>query len=194
MANRAVGQIKERGPERWLVSVYLCRTAEGRKIYQSKTIHGGRKMAEKALRAMLRAKDSGRLVVPSRVPFEEFLEDWITKAVQPRTRASTLASYRSVLDAYVKPEIGRIRLDKLSALQLQGLVAKLTERGLSPRTVRYALALVKSALHTARRWRMLAWNPMDEVDLPRQNRHELQVPQAEALKALLAELERDLYW
>ncbi|MFI5143670.1 MAG: tyrosine-type recombinase/integrase [Thermoanaerobaculales bacterium] len=191
---RTAGQIKPRGEDRWLVSVYLCRDAAGKKIYQAKTVHGGRKAAEKALRAMLREKDTGRLVVPSRQTFGEFLEQWLVKAVTPRTRTSTLESYRHVVNAYVLPELGRIRLDKLSPLHLQGLVAKLTERGLAPRTIRYAFALVNSALVAARRWRMLAWNPMEEVDLPHQQRHELRVPDSDARGRLLDELQRDSLW
>ncbi len=194
MANRTVGQIIPRGPDKWLVSVFLHRDTNGKKVYRSQTVKGGRKMAEKALRALLREKDSGRLVVPSRAPLSEFLEDWLAKAVKPRTRASTFASYRSVLDAYVIPELGATRLDKVSAMQLQGLVARLTERGLAPRTIRYALALLKSALRTAVRWRMLAWNPVDDVDLPSPRRTELLVPQADARKVLLAALAADTWW
>jgi integrase len=44
------------------------------------------------------------------------------------------------------------------------------------------------------RTRPLEWNPMPEVDLPKAQRHELQVPQAAARAALLGELERDEFW
>jgi integrase len=193
---RTAGQIKERGPNRWLVSVFLCRDTTGKKVYRSETVRGGRRAAEKALRAMLREKDSGRLVLPSRVSFGEFLEDWLEKAVKPRTRASTLASYRSTLNNYVVPELGLMRLDKLNAMQLQGLVAKLVARepALTPRTIRYALTLVKSALRTAVRWRKLTWNPMEEVDPPSPRKRELQVPQADAIAVVLGELQRDDLW
>src|SRR5664280_2103605 len=156
---RTAGQIKQRGPETWLVSVHLCRDANGKKLYRSATVHGGRKVAEKALRALLREKDSGRLVLPAHVTIREFVEDWLEKAVKPRTRASTFASYKAILDRYVVPEIGDVPLDNLTTMQLQGLVATLSTRepALAPRTVRYAFTLLKSALRTAVRWRMLSW-------------------------------------
>ena len=39
---RREGQIKERGPNKWLVSVYLGRGPGGKKVYQARTVHGGR--------------------------------------------------------------------------------------------------------------------------------------------------------
>ncbi len=193
---RRQGQVVPRDAKgkKWLVSVYLHRDANGRKVYRSEVVHGGRKEAEKRLRALLREKDQGRLVVPSKVPLREFVEDWLTKTVKPRTRPSTAASYRSVLEDYVLPDLGATPLDRLKPIQLQAVVAKLTERGLAPRTIRYALSLLKSALRTAVRWRQLGWNPMDEVDLPAPHRTELQVPQADARRALLRQLEADEWW
>jgi len=60
--------------------------------------------------------------------------------------------------------------------------------------VRYAFALVNSVLNTAKRWRIFMWNPMEEVDLPRQQRRELVVPVRDIRTWLLAGLERDTWW
>jgi site-specific recombinase XerC len=49
------------------------------------------------------------------------------------------------------------------------------ERGLSARTVRYTDAVLNSAFSQAVKWRMLAQNPAEYVDLPLQTRKEMHV-------------------
>jgi integrase len=191
---RTAGQIKPHGEDRWLVSVYLGRDVTGRRLYQSHTVHGGRRAAEKKLREVLHQKDAGRLVRPDRRPVGEYLDWWLSNVVRARVRASTFASHEALVATYLKPELGAVRLDKLTTFQAQALVRKLTERGLSPRTVRYALAILNGALRKAYKVRLLPWNPMEEVELPRQLRRELQVPGEAARARLLAELQPDTLW
>jgi integrase len=109
-------------------------------------------------------------------------------------RAVTLASYQQVLREYVRPELASVRLDKLTPLHLQGMVSKLVGRGLKPRTVRYALAILGGALRKAVRLRLIPFSPMAEVDLPRQPRRELRVPVEPTRARLLAELRADALW
>jgi integrase len=191
---RTAGQIKPRGEGRWLVTVFLGRDTTGRRLYQSETVHGGRKTAEKKLRDMLREKDTGRLVRPDKRPLGEYLDWYLANVVKTRVRASTFASYALVFANYVRPELGAVRLDKLTPLHLQALVSKLSERGLSARTVRYALAILGGAMIKARRLRLIPWNPLEEVDLPRESRRDLRVPGTAARARLLAELEADTHW
>ncbi len=142
MANgRRIGQIKPRGEARWLVSVYLNRDAAGKKLYRSKIVHGGIRTAEKKLRELIEQKDGGRLARPDHRTLGEYLDWWITNVAAVRVRASTLASYKLIVDTYLKPELGAVRLDRLLPDHVQELVRKLTERGLAPRTFKCATRL-----------------------------------------------------
>ena len=195
MANgRRIGQIKPRGEARWLVSVYLNRDAAGKKLYRSKIVHGGIRTAEKKLRELIEQKDGGRLARPDHRTLGEYLDWWITNVAAVRVRASTLASYKLIVDTYLKPELGAVRLDRLLPDHVQELVRKLTERGLAARTVRYAIALLNGALRKACKDRTLSRNPLEDVELPRQPRRELQVPGGAARARLLAELQADALW
>jgi len=49
----------------------------------------------------------------------------------------------------------------------------MTERGLSPRTVRYTHSILFQALGQAVRWRLLAVNPADHLALPKDPHHEM---------------------
>ncbi len=191
---RRIGQIKPRGEGRWLVSVYLNRDAAGKKLYRSKVVHGGIRAAEKKLRELIEQKDGGRLARPDHRTLGEYLDWWIANVAAVRVRASTLASYKLIVGTYLKPELESVRLDRLLPDHVQELVRKLTERGLAPRTVRYAVALLNGVLRRACKDRTLSRNPLEDVELPRQPRRELQVPGGVARARLLAELQADTLW
>lgn len=190
---RTAGQIRGRGAGRWLVTVYKG-AAGGKREYVSHTVKGSRKKAETKLRAMLGEKDEGRLTRSDHRPVGEYLDWWIANVVKPRVRLSTFESYKLVVETYLKPELGAVRLDKLTTLQVQALVRTLSDRGLKARTVRYAFSVLNGALRKAVKLRLLSRNPFEEVELPRQTRRELQVPGEAARARLLAELQADTLW
>jgi len=167
------GQIIARQPDTWLVRLYQGRDpATGGRRYLNKTVHGERSAAEAALARLLSQ------IPPrpeARSTLDEYLDWWLHAAVEGRLRAKTARDYRTLLSLYVRPALGEVRLDRLQPLDLQSLVLGLTKRGLSPRTVRYTHAVLRSALGQARRWKLLAGNPADEMPLPRADKREFHV-------------------
>ncbi|MBX5464323.1 MAG: site-specific integrase [Clostridia bacterium] len=123
----------------------------------------------------------------------EYLEAWLEQAAKVRVRERTYRSYREIVERYVLPELGRARLQKLSPLDLQRFYNRLLERGLSARTVRYVHSVLHSALKQAVKWRMLALNPSDAVELPHQERREQRALSREEVRLLLEALEGDPY-
>ncbi len=191
---RRSGQIRSRGPEKWCVTAFVGRDANGKRQYTSKVVKGGKKKAEAALRKMLGDKDANRLGTPDRRPLGEFLNMWLHDAVSVQVRPSTLANYTREVTTYIKPSLGAIRLDKLSTLQVQAWVRGLSDRGLAPRTVRAAAGVLNAALRYAVRLRLLPYNPMADVVLPRKQRRELRIPGQAARAALLTELRANKHW
>ncbi len=60
--------------------------------------------------------------------------------------------------AVVRPELGKVRLSKLTAGHLDKLYPKLTEKGNKATTVRRVHALIGAALHQAERWDLVDRN------------------------------------
>jgi hypothetical protein len=58
-------------------------------------------------------------------------------------------------------------LAAISSLEIQMLYQDLLARRLSPRSIRYTHAVLRSALKQAMRWNHILANPADSVDLPR---------------------------
>ena len=92
-----------------------------------------------------------------------------------------------MLTAYVIPELGMRQLSRLSPMDVQEMVNALNGRGLSPRTVRYAVTVLRQALRQAVRWRLLANNPVEagDVTLPKQVRKERRVLSRAEVERLL---------
>jgi integrase len=186
------GQIVARGERTWLVRVYVGRDSEtGKRQYQSKTIHGAKKDAQRYLNESLRDRDMGIVVEPETAALGRYLDKWLEASAKPRLRTKTLADYTKLLARYVRPAMGGRPLAKIRPLEIQSLYREMQERGLSARTVRYTHAVLHSAFSQAVKWRMLAQNPTDCVDLPRQVRTEMKVLSPDQTRRFLEEARKD---
>jgi integrase len=174
------GQIIPRSPDTWLIRLYQGRDpATGKRRYLNKTVRGDRPAAEAELAGLL-AQIPSRPRASSKL--DEYIDWWLYAAIDGRLRSKTARDYRTMLDRYVRTELGRIRLDRLQPLDIQSLLVGMTTRGLSPRTVRYTHAVLRSALDQARRWKLLTENPAIDMPLPRAERNEFRVLTPEEAK------------
>ena len=169
------GQIVKRGEKTWVVRIFQGRDENGKRRYINKTIHGTKKNAEKYLTAKLRDKDLGINIEPASESLDKYLEKWLESVVRSRVREATFDDYKYLLDRYVSPTLGAIKLCDIRSIDIQKVYGDmLSEKELSARTVRMTHAVLSSAMKQAVRWHMLQRNPCEFVDLPRMARKEMQ--------------------
>lgn len=169
------GQIIKRGEKTWIVRIFQGRDENGKRRYVNKTIHGTKKNAERYLTAKLRDKDLGINIEPASESLDKYLEKWLESVVRSRVREATFDDYKYLLDRYVSPALGAIKLCDIRSIDIQKVYGDmLGERELSARTVRMTHAVLSSAMKQAVRWHMLPRNPCEFVDLPRMARKEMQ--------------------
>lgn len=169
------GEIIKRGEKTWVVRIFQGRDENGKRRYVNKTIHGTKKNAEKYLTAKLRDKDLGINIEPASESLDKYLEKWLQSVVRSRVREATFDDYKYLLDRYVSPTLGAIKLCDICSIDIQKIYADmLDEKELSARTVRMTHAVLSSALKQPVRWHMLPRNPCEFVDLPRLARKEMQ--------------------
>jgi integrase len=169
------GQIVKRGEKVWIVRIFQGRDENGKRRYINKTIHGTKKSAEKYLTAKLRDKDLGINIEPASESLDKYLEKWLESVVRSRVREATFDDYKYVLDRYVTPTLGAIKLCDIRSIDIQKVYGDmLGEKELSARTVRMTHAVLSSAMKQAVRWHMLPRNPCEFVELPRMARKEMQ--------------------
>ena len=173
---RKVGQIIRRDTRTWLVRVYSGRDPETkRRKYLNQTIHGGLRDAQAHLNKMLSERDRGRRLDSSRQTLNQYLDSWLELCAKPRLRAKSLKDYEGLLRRYVRPRLGLLALASISPLDIQELYRDLLVRNLSARSIRYTHAVLRSALKQAMRWNLILANPADSIDLPRQERSQIEV-------------------
>ncbi len=177
------GSIYQRADGTWTASVSLGWDGGSR---QRKVVYGKtRREAAEKLRAALNAKEHGFLVRDERRTVADYLDWWLAEVVPNRTKAGTAASYASNVRVHIVPALGRLRLTRLSPGHVQAMLnAKLAE-GLSPRTVQYLHAILRSALAQALRWGFVTKNVAAVVTPPRVVREEVVPLRPEEARRLL---------
>ncbi len=185
------GQVIQRGERTWLVRVYLGRDSTTRKRrFLNKTIHGTKKDAQRYLNGVLRDRDTGALVTPSKITISEFLTRWLCDYAAGAVGPVTFASYRDIIRLHLAPALGDFPLQRITPQAIQGYFSRKLEQGLSSTTVRYHAMILHEALKHAVKWGLLVRNPADMVDPPRRNRREMRVLDEEQVRLFLAEAKR----
>jgi integrase len=165
------GTIFEERPGRWVALVtlgYEVRDGKRRRI-RKKFVAETRGVVQKKLTAALREQQTGGIVPIQRDSLGGLL-DRFPGLLRAKGRAeSTIASYEWLIRTYIKPEIGAIPLTHLTQVHLNDFMQRKIEAGLSPRTVQYCHAVIRSALTRAERDGLVGRNVAKLAEPPRQD-------------------------
>lgn len=102
----------------------------------------------------------------------------------------TLDACQRNCDNYIKPMLGKIRLAVLNAPQIQRFYnSLLTEKKLSPKTIRNIYGVFHKALEQAVKLGMVRSNPTDLCDLPKVRRKEIHPMEQDEIAAFLKAIE-----
>ena len=164
MAKRSHGDggIDQRGE-----NVYRLRYRVGGKRIAA-TFHGTLTEARKELRRLLKAGDDGQHVDPSKKTVGRWIEEWLAAGAPGRKKRRvgqrSLERYEQGLNIHVKPALGKIALQKLTATMIDKLYADIAKSGIAPRTAHQIHVIFGACLATAHRKGEIAHNPMAKVE------------------------------
>ena len=156
---------------------YVIRVTDSRGVSKPRWVGGfATEAAAKRARDEARiAASTGGYVDRSVVTVEDYLAEWLVVhavEVKPRTRAG----YAHLIETYVEPRIGAIRLQALRSADLSRLYRDLLEGGgkdgrpLSARSVEYVHAVLRKAFADAVRTdQVLSANPAERATRPRKD-------------------------
>jgi integrase len=149
----------------------MYRDADGRLVKETLGREDDGWTEERAKRVVgqrIAAVDAGMRKAKRRT-FGELLDEFesVSLAAKPRKR-STLVGYRSDIRVHLRPEFEREDLERLSRApeRFERYAAEKIAAGLSPKTVRNHLGLLKMIFKAGRRWRWVVENPLEVVELP----------------------------
>lgn len=154
------GGIDARGENSWRVRYRV----NGQQF--TKTVKGTKSAAQKALRDLLHAGDTGNHVAPDKMTLGRWIEHWISIGC-PGRRCREIGGrarerYAQLLRCHVVPTLGDRPLQQLQSTEIDDLYAQLSERMAAP-TLRYVHVVLSSCLGTATRTRKITRNPMVEL-------------------------------
>jgi integrase len=111
---------------------------------------------------------------------------WLGTVVKVGTRPSVYVRYEINLRKHIIPELGRVRLSKLTPEMVQEMVADKLIDGFAPRTVKQMLTVLHTALGVAVRWRKVPYNVCEAVISPKVEKAEVKALAPQECLMLLA--------
>ncbi len=179
------GTIKKRKNGTWEAQITIGRDEQGKPIRKSVYGKTQKEVAQK-LTAMTNDLNNGLFVSPDEITvgqwFDIFLADY-NKGV----KASTLAQYEYQVRQNIKPTLGNIQLQKLTAPMIQRLYNDKLET-LSAKSIKNLHGFMHKGLNQAVMCQFLKSNPCLACQLPRVEKKEMKTLTAKPLELFLKEI------
>ncbi len=151
--------------------------------------------AQRELGKRLEQVDREQWRKPGGVTFAEFADRFMTGYLPGRNlKPSTVTDYGSIITGRLIPFFGDTDIARIDTVGVDAYIADATSAGLSPKTVKNHLGVLRVMLKVAKRWRLIHSNPVDEAEMPRVDVPEMSVLSDTEIATLLAtyrRLERD---
>ena len=176
------GSIFQRKDGRWTASIDLGQ-AGGRRQRRSFYAMTRSEVARK-LTAALKAREDGLPIVGERQTLGQYLGQWL-EAIRPTLRPESYRRYQDLCRLHIVPELGAMRLARLSPERVQAAYSHRLETGLSRTSVQLMHGVLHKALDQAMRWGLVPRNVSDLVTAPRRSTPEMRTLSPEEARVLL---------
>ncbi|MCM1276642.1 MAG: site-specific integrase [Lachnospiraceae bacterium] len=130
------------------------------------------------------------------IKFEELAEEWFSEYAALNLRHSTFEEMRK-LTKRVYPALGHLRIDKITARQIQAFLNSMAKDGanmltgkpLSPKTIHHHLELISGVFNYALKMELISDNPCTKVTIPKGEVKEKQIYSQEEMQLLLTKMD-----
>lgn len=127
--------------------------------------------------------------------FEELAEEWFKEYATFNLRSTTFEAMRKITKR-VYPALGHLRIDKITARQIQAFLNSMAREGanaktgkpLSPKTIQHHLELISDVFGYAIKMDLISDNPCSKVTLPKGEVKEKQIYSQEEMALLLTKM------
>jgi len=183
------GTIYRRKDGRWEGQIYLPTVGGIRKRF---SFYGSTRTDVHAQLVAHQAKvQQGRLLPDRSWALADYLDYWLANVVRINRRPKTYESYEAAVRLYLKPNLGRTSLQRLTVAQLQTYLNQVLARGGSIRTVHLIRMVLSAALTRAMREQLIDRNVARLVELPAWRRKDFTPWTAGQIQTFLSAAESD---
>ena len=178
---RAIGEgtIREKRKGLWEGRYTVGYDTDGKRIRKSVYGKTQKEVVDK-LSTITNDIRSGMFLPPEQITFGQWLDIWSEEYLEG-VKESTATQYKYHIEFNIKPLLGSVQLQKLTAPMIQKMYKKrMTEpmkggKVLSPKSIKNLHGVIHKALDKAVQCRYLKFNPSDACELPRIPKKEMQV-------------------
>lgn len=180
------GYIRQRKLNLW-EGQYTAGIDENGKLVKKSVYGKTQKEVAQKLTAITNDINTGLYIAPDAITVSEWFDIWINE-YNGSVKQSTWTQYEYQGRVHIKPGIGALRLQKVTAPILQKFINKSHENGLSPKSCRNLHGVLHKCLNQAVLCGYLKTNPVLAVQLPRVEKKEMVTLTNDTLKLFLAEI------
>ncbi|MBQ7288321.1 MAG: site-specific integrase [Clostridia bacterium] len=202
---KGAGTLRKRADGRWEARVVIGYDEKGQPITKNVTANQKAKCLEKLEKLKQEVGPVQRDTVKADMPFGEWIDFWYRHYCQMTIRQSTQASYENRIYKHIIPQIGSIKLNKLTQNDLQQFYANAKKggrlqyaeclgEGLSDRMIRSIHAVCRQALEKAVSESLITVNPAIGCNLPPKKSREMQVLTPEEMQRFLIQAKYEGYF
>ena len=180
------GNIRKRKDGRWEGRYTAGHDPETGKAIYKNVLGRTQTEAKSKLKAAIEETKSLDVTKAGKYTVGTWMDEWFENYAKIKVRPSSHQTYRGYINNHIKPNIGKIPLEKLTSLELQKLYKKLLEKGrverieskgqskgLSPKTVRNIHQIIASAMKLAKEQKIIAADPTEGCALPKLEHREM---------------------
>lgn len=115
---------------------------------------------------------NGQLLEGNKITLKDFITRWTAEKAQQELQPGTLEKYQAVIDGFILPAIGHLKLSEIKPHTVNGFFVSLTKDGCrhdgkpgaySKGTINKVSNVLSSILRTAVEWEVIERNPCDAV-------------------------------
>ena len=177
------GNIRKRKDGRWEGRYTAGHDTESGKAIYKNVLGRTQAEAKAKLKAAIEETKNLDVTKAGKYTVGAWMDEWFENYAKIKVRPSSHQTYRGYIDNHIKPNIGKIPLEKLTSLELQKFYKKLLTsgridrveskhqaKGLSPKTVRNIHQIIASAMKLAKEQKIIVSDPTEGCALPKQER------------------------
>jgi integrase len=179
------GSIYQRASDgRWVGAISLGYDAKGKPLRKTVSAKTGEGVREK-LRSIQRQVDDGLPPPDDRMTIKQLLERWQEDVLRHQVATGAYDNYKSLAKHHIEPTLGRKRVSKLTAADVDALISAKIDEQYSVSTVRRIRSILSQAVDQAVRWGVVGRNVVALTRGPKGTRKEGRTLTLEQAKKLL---------
>lgn len=206
-----MASIEKRGTNSWRLVVETGYDARGKRVKRTKSI---RVEDEALLKTTKKLRDflndelvkfkieveAGEYIVPEKMTFAVFINEWRSKYAEKELSPKTLNIYDGHIKNHISPALGHKKLDDIKPMHIVTMLDNLSKPGarkdgrdepLSGRTIQYIFAVMQNLFSQAVGWRLIKTNPIQGIKKPKAEKKKAQYYDADEAKTVIEALYKE---